>query len=375
MIKKIIMRKIVKHIMATIILVAIAFQSYSQGCVAIRSTGASCSIEKPGSDSGSWVFSANYRYFRSFRHFKGKEEQKERLVQNTEVINYTNSLDLSITKNLNNRWSVSLNFPLLAISRSSLYEHGLVNGVYVKKERHSTHSYGLGDVRFAAYRWLIDPLKHTKINVQAGLGIKFATGDYNYKDYWYNVGVGGKKELRTVDQSMQLGDGGTGFTTELNAYYMPSPKLNIYANTYYLINPRNVNGTRTYRETLSPAIANEDIMSVPDQYMARVGASYNFLRVQGLSVSAGGRIEGIPVYDLVGGSDAFRRPGYVISVEPGVGYAGKKTTWYLNVPVALSRNRTQSVTDKEMSKTTGIFRQGDAAFADYSINVGCAVRF
>jgi len=369
------MRKIFKHIIATIILIAIAFQSFSQGCVAIRSTGSSCSIQKPGSDSGSWLFSANYRYFRSFRHFKGKEEQKERLIQNTEVINYTNSLDLSISKNLTNRWSLSLNFPLLATTRSSLYEHGLVNGIYVKKERRSTHSYGLGDIRLAAYRWLIDPLKHTKINVQAGLGIKFATGDYNYKDYWYNVGPGGTKELRTVDQSMQLGDGGTGFTTELNAYYMPSPKLNIYANTYYLINPRNVNGTRTYRETLSPAIANEDIMSVPDQYMARVGASYNFLRVQGLSVSGGGRIEGIPVYDLVGGSDAFRRPGYVISVEPGVGYAGKKTTWYLNVPVALSRNRTQSVTDKEMSKKTGTFRQGDAAFADYSINLGCAVKF
>ncbi len=369
------MRKMLKHIIATIILTAIAFQSYSQGCVAIRSNGSSCSIQKPGSDSGSWLFSANYRYFKSFRHFKGKEEQKERLVQNTEVINYSNSLDLSIAKRLNSRWTLSINFPLLANTRSSLYEHGLVNGTYIKKDRHSTHSYGLGDVRFAAYRWLIDPQKHTKINVQAGLGVKFATGDYNYKDYWYNVGVGGKKELRTVDQSIQLGDGGTGFTTELNAYYMPSPTLNIYANTYYLINPRNVNGTRTYRETLSPALINEDIMSVPDQYMARVGASYNFLRVQGLSVSGGARIEGIPVYDLVGGSDAFRRPGYVIAVEPGVGYNGKKTSWYLNVPVALSRNRTQSVTDKEMSKTTGTFRQGDAAFADYSINLGCAVRF
>ena len=369
------MRKYIIQAIICIFLSVSFLQTYSQGCVAIRSTGSSCSIQKAGADTSGWLFSANYRYFRSFRHFKGKVEQKERLVENTEVINYTNSLDLSIGKKLSRRWSLSLNFPLLATTRSSLYEHGLVNGAYVKKERRSTHSYGLGDVRFSAFRWLIDPQKHTKINVQAGLGIKFATGDYNYKDYWYNVGPGGTKELRTVDQSMQLGDGGTGFTTELNAYYMPSPALNIYANTYYLINPRNVNGTRTYRETLSPAIANEDIMSVPDQYMARAGASYNFLRLPGLSLSAGGRIEGIPVYDLVGGSDAFRRPGYVISVEPGIGYAGKNTNWYLNIPVALSRNRTQSVTDKEMSIKTGTFRQGDAAFADYSINLGCAVKF
>lgn len=136
-----------------------------------------------------------------------------------------------------------------------------------------------------------------------------------------------------------------------------------------------MNGTRTYRETLSPAIANEDIMSVPDQYMARIGASFRFSYIPGLTLSAGGRIEGIPVYDFIGGSDAFRRPGYVISVEPGIGYATKSSHWYLSIPIALSRNRTQSVTDKEMSKITGTFRQGDAAFADYSINIGFAYRF
>lgn len=364
-----------KYIFALLFLSSSFFQAAAQGCVAIRSNGSSCTIQKPGSEENNWTFSTNYRYFKSFRHFKGMVEQKERLIKHTEVINYSNALDLSIGKKLNSRWSVNLDFPLLANTRSSLYEHGLVNGVNNKNERHSTHSYGLGDVRFAAYRWMIDPKKHTKLNIQAGLGIKFATGDYNYKDYWYNVGPGGSKELRTVDQSIQLGDGGTGITTELNLYYMPSANLNIYANGYYLINPRNVNGTRTYRETLSPALANEDIMSVPDQYMARAGISYSFSHITGLSFSAGGRIEGIPVYDLVGESDGFRRPGYVISVEPGIAYAVKKINWYLNIPIAVSRNRTQSVTDKLRTKATGTFQQGDAAFADYSINIGCAVKF
>ena len=364
-----------KHIFIALFLSVSFFQASAQGCVAIRSNGSSCTIQKPGGEENNWLFSANYRYFRSFRHFRGTVEQTERLLQNTEVINYSNALDLSIGKKLNSRWSVNLSFPLLANTRSSLYEHGLVNGAYVKKERHSTSSYGLGDVRFAAYRWLIDPKKHTKLNIQAGLGIKFATGDYDYKDYWYNVGPGGSKELRTVDQSIQLGDGGTGLTTELNLYYMPSANINLYANGYYLINSRNVNGTRTYRETLSPALANEDIMSVPDQYMARAGVSYSFPQVTGLSLSAGSRIEGIPVYDLVGGSDGFRRPGYVVSVEPGIGYAAKKINWYLNIPFAVSRNRTQSVTDKQRTKTSGTFQQGDAAFADYSINLGCAIKF
>ena len=304
--------------------------------------------------------------------FKGKDEQEERVEQGTDVRNFSNALDLSIVRLINHRFSMALNVPLLATRRSSLYEHGLVNGVYIKKERHSTSSYGLGDMRLSAYYWLLDPMKSMKGNIQLGAGIKFATGDYNYQDYWWNVGPNGSKELRPVDQSIQLGDGGTGFTVEMNSYYSFIPALTFYANGFYLINPRDVNGTRTYRETLSPALANEALSSVPDQYMARAGFTYMKGR---WSLSGGARVDGIPVYDLVGNSSAFRRPGYVIAVEPGVSYQKGKNLFYLNVPVAVVRNRTQSVTDKEMTEQTGTYRQGDAAFADYVINLGYSVKF
>ncbi len=344
---------------------------YSQGCVAIRSTGSSCAIDKPDDDY-QWQFNANYRYFKSFRHFKGDEEQKERLVQQTDVRNYSHSLDLSIIRKLDNRWSLALNMPLLANKRSSLYEHGLVNGSYVKMERRSTHSYGLGDMRLSAYYWVFNPSKAKKGNIQLGAGVKFATGDYNYQDYSYNVGPDGSKELRTVDQSIQLGDGGTGLAMELNGYYSFNQSFSVYANGFYLINPRDVNGTRTYRETLSPALYNETIMSVADQYLVRAGVSYIKNK---FSFSAGGRIDGIPVYDLVGESNGFRRPGYAIAVEPGVAYNTGKIQYYLNVPFAVHRNRTQSVTDKERTAVSGTFQNGDAAFADYVINIGASFKF
>lgn len=344
----------------------------AQGCVAIRSTGTSCSLQEPHHDNSKWQINTNYRYFKSFRHYKGKEEQKERLVQNSEVINYSHSLDFSIVRYLNDRWSISLNIPFLANRRSSLYEHGLVNGAYVKKERRSTESFGLGDIRASAYYWVFDPKKALKGNVQVGMGIKFATGDYNYKDYWHNVGPNGTSELRTVDQSIQLGDGGTGITAEVNAYYNLAPKLGFYATGFYLSNPREVNGTQTYRETLAPSLYNESICSVADQYMARAGITYG---VKNFAFLAGARVDGIPVYDLVGGSEGFRRPGYVIAIEPGVSLMTKKANWFITVPVAMSRNRTQSVTDKERSQKTGTFQQGDAAFADYVINAGVSFRF
>ena len=94
-----------------------------------------------------------------------------------------------------------------------------------------------------------------------------------------------------------------------------------------------------------------------------------------MSLAAGARLEGIPVNDLVGGSGDFRRPGYIWSVEPSVNYEYKKVVVFASVPFAVVRNRTQSVTDKENSVKTGTHVQGDAAFADYTINIGISTRF
>ncbi len=370
------MKKILSILLTAFVLIINSNNVRAQGCVAIKGSGASCMLAHPeNTNKSGWLFTSGFRYFKSFRHFSGTQENKDRLVQGTEVINHSATLDLSLTRIINDRWSVMIDAPVISNARSSLYEHGLVMGVYVKKERHSTHSFGLGDVRIAAYRWMLDPAKNTKGNIQLGLGIKLPTGDYDYKDYWYNVGPNGTKELRTVDQSIQLGDGGTGFTVEANTFYNFKSNFGVYGNFYYLVNPREQNGVRTYRETLTPALANEAICSVPDQYMARAGFNYSFTHLKGLSVAAGARLEGIPVYDLIGGSGDFRRPGYVWSVEPTINYAFKKSAFFASVPIVVNRNRTQSVTDKENSVTYKKFVRGDAAFADYVVNIGFSTRF
>ena len=359
-----------KRYLATCLLVFISLESYSQGCVAIRSSGV-CSMEHPMGDSvaRAWQLNTSYRYFKSFRHFKGKEEQKERLVAQTEVINWQSTLDISVVRQFNQRWSVSFGLPLIYNDRSSLYEHG-------RTQRHVSSTSSIGDMRISASRWMLNPGKAAKGNFQLGLGVKLPTGAYRATDEFYNVGPEGTSEIRPVDQSIQPGDGGLGMITELNGFFNIAENLGSYANLYYLINPRETNGTRTYREVLSAALANEAIMSVSDQYMIRMGLNYDFTgRLNNLSLDAGGRIEGIPVNDLVGGSQGFRRPGYVVSLEPGVRYRLTKLNFFASVPVALSRNRTQSVTDKENSVLRNTFVQGDAAFADYSLNMGLSYRF
>lgn len=342
--------------------------SNAQGCVAIRSAGGMCMANHSGEEhnASKWSLNVNNRFFKSYKHFRGLHEEKARVENNTEVINHTNTTDFTLNMNLNKRWSLFLDLPIISNARSSLYEHD-------RKNRHSTRSFGIGDVRFGVYAWLLNPEKMKNGNIQLGFGIKLPTGDYRYQDYF--VKTDSTRVLGPVDQSIQLGDGGTGFTTELNAYYNFTRTIGAYANFYYLFNPREQNGTSTSRGGTPSAssIANgSSVMSVPDQYMWRAGGNFNFNKV---TASAGMRMECVPSDDLIGGSSGFRRPGYVISAEPGLTYIGKKINIYTFIPIAITRNRTPSYADKLQTAKTGVRTIGDAAFADYAINVGATFKF
>lgn len=332
---------------------------HAQGCVAIKGTAGVCS--RPA-DAKGWELNLNNRYFKSYKHFVGTDEQKERVEKKTNVINHAYELDITVTRNLNSRMSIAATLPILAFSRTSLYEH-------YQTERYKTGSFGIGDARISVYRWMLDPAKKKyKGNIQLGLGIKLPTGNYNYQDYFYKKAD--STVLAPVDQSIQPGDGGTGISFEMNGFYNFNRKVGVYTSFFYLANPREVNGTSTTRGGVASATAkkyNTDVMSVPDLFMIRGGASYTFKK---FNFSGGVRMEGLPSSDLVGGNRGFRRPGYIISGEPSITYLRKRTSFNLAVPFALKRNRTQSDSDKRRTTDTGVHQQGDAAFADYLINVG-----
>jgi hypothetical protein len=345
-------------------------KTFAQGCVAIKSTGGVCEmLDHPDETdaNGAWVFNSNVRYYKSYKHFIGRQEQKQRVALGTNVINHAFTQDLALTRVFNSRWSFSFDMPVISNTRSSLYEHG-------GNERHTTSSFGIGDIRLTGYAWLLDPHKAKNGNIQFGLGIKLPTGDYKYTDYFYNTGPGGTKLLGPVDQSIQLGDGGTGITTEINAYYHLSKAFNVYGNFYYLISPREQNGVSSARGGVPSAATiayGSDVMSVPDQMMIRAGVSYS---ASNFIFSAGVRDECLPTKDLIGGSNGFRRPGDIISAEPGIVYSFKKVSINAFVPIALIRDRMQSVPDKIKTEQTGVYAQGDAAFADYAINIGISFK-
>ena len=360
----------------------------AQGCVAVRGFGG-CGV---AGGSGlalapkQWQVGANYRYFESFRHFKGDEEQYDRLVKQTQVINYSNTMDISASMGLTLRTQMNVNLPVSYTDRSSYYEHGGQTTTFPGARKTST-SAGIGDARIGISKWLWNPVSHTKSNLMLGVGLKLPTGNWNVQDSFYNVMVtdpvtdssSRKTVYRPVDQSIQLGDGGLGLSLEMQGFWEMADGLFAYGNAFYILNPRGVNGTMTNRRTtivvngVSQVFTNEYMCSVADQYAARLG----FLsqsQLHGLSFSWGARLEGVPVRDLVGESYGFRRPGYTIAAEPGVTYMKGKTTVNFNMPIALYRIRKQSVTDKEVQDATGVARNGDAAFADYLISLGVTYR-
>lgn len=340
----------------------------AQGCVAIRhfSSCVGSSLESNLLHPGDLQLGINYRYFKSFRHFRGTEEEPDRVANGSEVINHSHAWDFFLTYGISNRFYASLTLPTVINTRSSLYEHG-------REERHTTFSRGLADVRLGVGYWLFDPVAHPGGNLALGLGLKIPTGSYNASDIFYNVGPEGGPEVRPVDQSIQPGDGGFGITVDFQLYQQLAPKFFLYSGGFYLLNPRETNGVRTFRETLSPLLENEAIMAVPDQYSVRLGTSYNIS--EGFSASLGARFDAVPVKDLLGGDEGFRRPGNVLSVDPGLSYMAGNFSVNLNVPFAVRRERPQSLTDKQTEELTGEPRAGDAAFADYVINLGVTYRF
>lgn len=351
-------------------------EMYAQGCVAVRQMGG-CGAASANSllNKGQWQASLNYRYFRSYRHFRGDHEEINRVEQGTEVINLTHIADFGLAYSLNQRLSVSASLPFISYDRSSLYEHyGNSTTANPEQKRFHTGSSGIGDLRLSASYWLFNPEHHSRQNIALGLGLKLPTGNANVQDEFHKRRSSDGSDsiyTRAVDQSIQLGDGGYGLTLDIQAYATVFNRATVYVNGFYLSNPGNTNKTLT-RGTLQnvdPLIAYH---SIADQFMARLGLNYAILPTQNLSVSLGGRIEGIPSQDLIGKSDGFRRPGYIVAAEPGLVFQSNRFNLTLNVPVALYRNRTKSTYD--LADPTGQ-RHGDAAFANYSINLGLGYRF
>jgi hypothetical protein len=342
----------------------------AQGCVCVRPTNPG-NLNQAFLEPGEWQVGAGYRWLYSNRHFSGSNEEKDRQREGSEVINDVHYFDFSLTYALTRQLTASLTIPYASADRSQVVRSNDTARTIL--ERFHTGSSGIGDVRVVANYSFFDPERAPKGNIALGLGVKLPTGEKDAVDSFrvFDAGTGTiGNAKRTVDQSIQPGDGGWGVILDFLAYRQVLPRLTAFANGTYIMTPQETSGVPTFRSR-----PQEAIMSIADQYTGRAGFSYDVLPKQGLSLSLSGRIEGVPVRDLAGGSDGFRRPGFALSIEPGIAWRFKKATIGVSAPVMVYANRERSVPDIQASNASGTYRHGDAAFASYLIQANFTYRF
>ena len=301
--------------------------------------------------TGEWQIGVAYRHLGADKWFVGTEVNEPAAPFGNPLYLSINSLDFSLAYGVSDRLGLTLTLP---------FSHGTQSRFYADLARHKVRGFGLGDISLVGSAWLFDFATHPDGNVSLGLGIKAPTGNNEVTDDFFNRD--GSVTRRVVDQSIQLGDGGWGVLLQAQAFRRVGGRANAYVLGSYLLSLRETTGV--------PSPIAGVVLSVPDVYSARAGLSYALWPSQGISVSLGGRLDGIPLRDIIGGGDlGFRRPGFTLFLDPGMVIGRGRDEFDLSVPIRLHQDFRQGLIDREVNFVGG----GD--LADLLIFAGYTHRF
>ena len=264
-----------------------------------------------------------------------------------------NSLDVSVSYGLTDRWTLAATLPFSRGTHSRFYADG---------RRHRVSAAGLGDVSIAGSVWMLDPRSHPSGNASLGVGVKAPSGRNDVRDTYFLPQ--GTTDF-TVDQSIQLGDGGWGLVVQGQAFARVLARVSGYASGSYLVTPQNQSSVF---QSPTGSLASVHV-SIPDVFNASAGLSFDVSRRHGLAAGVGGRIDGIPTHDLVGRSDGFRRPVVLGYLEPSLTLTRARSTVTLTAPLRIYEDFRPSLIDRQLGSAGG----GD--LARYLLFAGYQVRF
>ena len=311
--------------------------AHAQGCILARQTAPVVGgLESPYLQPNEWQVFATYRTLRADTHFLGTTEDVSRKRLKNFVVNKQQLLDIGLTRAVTKRLNLTLGVPILTYGSWSVPVPVIPAG-----QRQVQSASGLGDISLTARYWLWDTETNFDGNLELGLGLKAPTGNPDAKDRFPDA-RGRVFTVMPVDQSIQPGDGGWGINLDAQGFKRIG-SATLFGSVTYLISPRNTNNTESSAlflcgGVIPPGFKRYLFNSVPDQYLARLGVTMPIPKLKGFSASLAARMEGVPVRDLIRGSDGFRRPGYTIFIEPGISYATGAHSFTVSVPIATQRN-------------------------------------
>jgi hypothetical protein len=330
---------------------------FAQGCVAAHSNQRPVdelltNAYQNGHGGGTnWIHrltvNVGYRVFNSNKYFIGTNE----ISRPTAIRNHQNIFDIGVDFKLTPRWSFIADVPVFEGTRNQLYPPAGIFRVA-----------GIGDMTIGAQAWVFRPPTENNGNIAFSASLKIPTGIDNATG---SALFKGQRVVATADQSLQPGDGGWGVVVGSQAYKQIPLKTMTYFQGQWLFNQGGTNGVATFRSQ-----PGQGLMSIADQYLFRAGIAHNVPKIPHLELSLGVRDEGVPSHNVFTSNAGFRRPGYVVSLDPGLVFTYKRDSLSVNGPWALARNREPSV--PELLNGTP---NGDAFFADYTVIVGISHHF
>ncbi len=232
------------------------------------------------------------------------------------------------------------------------YSSGSLSHFYGDGKIHDQNASGIGDVNVSGDVWLLNPRAHENGNVSLGLGVKAPTGSHTRPSQFYTPG--GAVDF-PADQTIQPGDGGWGFILQAQGFRRFAENWFGYVSGSYLVSPKDQTDAR-------PNPASTVFWAVPDVYSARLGTAISVLPAQGLTLSLGLRMDGIPKNDLLGGGDSttIKRTSKILYGDPGLSLVQGRSTITLNMPIRLHVNRIKSGLEE---RSTGAAAVNGGGFA------------
>lgn len=286
----------------------------------------------PCLEQGEFQLSVNYRQFTADEQYRGGSDLNPAVTSlKTQVISKMKFMEIDGIYALNKQLNLTLGVPYIIDGSSSRALPATVAG----SPRFEQSASGIGDITLGASYWLFNCDDNPDQNINFGLSLKIPTGESKATDQFPN-GAGLDIRERVVDQSIQPGDSGWGFVLSFEAFKAVGD-FTLFASGAYLFNPDDQNDTLSapaFLNPVGPEVVPSNIRynTITDSYIFRAGAGYPIAAIPGLSLNLAGKIEGAPAEDVLGRTTGFRRPGYFVTVEPGINYSTERTTFSFSVP-------------------------------------------
>jgi hypothetical protein len=324
----------------------------AQGCVCQKQGGPVFGGVGPYIERRQWQLLLFYRGYESTQHFQGREPYP--VLDANGPRNRQRLTTVDLTWAASTRLNVSLSVPVFS-NNFDVRRQPPTGGDRVWVPIAAS---GLGDVNVRGRYWILDPNgpHGGGHNVGVSLGVKLPTGKDNRTDSYFGRQV-------PVDVSVQTGDGSWGALGTLYAFQNIG-SATLFATGTYLSVPRNTTEVPTFFGSLSNS-DNTTPNSAADQFSVQMGGSVTIVE-KWVIPSLAYRIEGVPVSDLFGASDGFRRPGVIGFVEPGLNFVFGRHLVGVNLAI-------RSYVDIKDSPTST--RVEDATVPKYMLTVGYSVRF